>query len=219
MKHLKSFTQFINESAEPSYQELTPEQIEAIDNLSSDIEAEAGSRFDFTVTDNGHIRFESNQNVHDWMDLRVHGNNIRMYLRQIVILKPVFLQLEDMETTDIDRLVNLGLVDNIDDYLKIGDHYLKGFFVDSSTEYWSKDVSFEDTNETTDYWFSIKYLGTTHIKDLAEDLVSQIGDWMSEVAITEFGLQDKLDCQFPEYEEDEEGDTEYEDDEEETEED
>jgi hypothetical protein len=219
MKYLKPFNQFINESAEPSYQELTPEQIEAIDNLSSDIEAEAGSRFDFTVTSNGHIRFESNQNVHDWMDLRVHGDNIRMYLSQIVILKPVFLQLEDMETTDIDRLVNLGLVDDIDDYLKIGDHYLKGFFADGLTNYWSKDVSFKDINETADYWFSIKDLGTTNIEDLAQDLVSQVEDWMNQDAIAEFGLQAKLDKEFPEYEEDEEDDTEYEDDEEETEED
>jgi hypothetical protein len=217
MKHLKPFTQFINESAEPSYTELTPAQLEVMQSLSEDLKSEVSNSLEVAITESGNIRFESNQNVHDWMDLEVYGESVRMYLEQIVLLKPVFLQLDEMDETDIDRLIDLGLIDDPTKCLKIGNQYLEGFLVDSLTEYWSKDVSFNDKNETRDYWYSIGDLGVTAIEDLANDLANQVNDWMNEDAATEMDLQARLDKQFPEHEDEEDED--WEDDEDETDED
>ena len=153
-------------------------------------------------------------NVTDWMDLTAHGERIRMSVDEIAILRPIFLQVEGVSQDELKRMVDLGLVEDLDKYINLDGEYITGFNISIELTYTSKDVSFEHTaGDSASEYYNAEYLDLNSsapqdYETVAENLLETVENWFNETALREQDLQEMLDEQFPEEEEDEEDDEE-----------
>ena len=204
MKYTKLFEQFINESTNlPEMQEaetLTEHQLDIANNL-ADVIGSNLNQISVSMRTDGTIQISYTVPVHDWMELRVNGESVRMYLEQDIRMRPIFLSIAGNTEIEIKRMAELGLLPNLSDFLEIDDEYITGFNVFSGFTYWSKDVQFDYSDSTALEFFSAAYLdvnnnGPQELEEVAEQLADTITDWLGEMAIPESALQEMLDEQF-----------------------
>jgi hypothetical protein len=216
MKYTKLFEQFISESTDlQEEKKLTEHQLEVAMKLGEALDTALNNAEARTYQDST-IQISSQSNVSDWMDLTVGGEHIRMYLEQEIQMRPIFLSIEGNTEAEIKRMVDLGLIPNLSDFLEIDGEYITGFNVTSSYQYWSKDVAFEHTESEGLEFFSAEYLdinnnGPQELEEVAEQLGDTITDWLGEMYLTEYTLQEMLDKDFGSDEDDDDEDEDNED--------
>ena len=222
MKYLHKFTTFINESFETEHSRrdedpLTESQERVVEKLVDALnEAKPVIFNEVELYRDGTIIISYSANVTDWMDLTAHGERIRMWVDEVAILRPIFLEIEGLDPDEISRMKELNLIEDISAYIELDGEYITGFNISTELTYTSKDVPFEHTegNSTAEY-YNAQYLdlndnGQQDYLDIAIELMDTIQNWLDETAIREQQLQELLDQEFPE--EDEEDDEENDED-------
>ena len=220
MKHIKLFEQFVSESFERDPKEeikLTEHQLDIVMRLADAINT-AMNNTSVGAYQTGTIQFNYSASVNDWMDLEVYGDGIRMWMEQDMQIRPIFLEIEGNTQDELKRMVDLGLVQNLADFIEIEGEYITGFNVTTSVSYDSKDVSFSYDETSNTEFYSASYLnfndnGPQEIERLADDIGDWATEWMDESAIPESNIQAMLDEKFPEDDEDEDDGDENENDE------
>jgi len=224
MKYLHKFTTFINESFETEHSRrdenpLTKHQMTIIEKLVSALNDKKPRQFnEVELYADGTIIVSYSANVTDWMDLTAQGESIRMWVDEVAILRPIFLEIEGLASDEISRMKELNLIEDTSAYIELDGEYITGFNISTELTYTSKDVPFEHTegNSTAEY-YNAQYLdlndnGPQDYSNIAEGLMDTIQNWLDETAIGEPQLQELLDQEFPN--DDEEDDDEEDDDEE-----
>lgn len=220
MKHIKLFEQFVSESFERDPKEeakLTEHQLDIVMRLADALD-KAMNNTSVGAYQTGTIQFNYSAPTGDWMDLRAYGGSIRMWIDQDMQIRPIFLEIEGNTQDELKRMVDLGLVQNLADFIEIEGEYIIGFNVTTSVSYDSKDVPFSYDETSNTEFYSASYLnfndnGPQEIERLADDIGDWATEWMDESAIPESTIQAMLDQRFPEYEEDEDDEDENENDE------
>jgi hypothetical protein len=216
MKYLHKFTTFINESFETEDRRkaempLTASQQTVVEKLVSALNDKRPNRFnEVELYADGTIIISYSANVTDWMNLAVYGESIRMWVDEVAVLRPIFLEIEGLDPEEISRMIDLNLIDNTSNYIELDGEYITGFNLSIELTYTSKDVQFEHTEGdsaaeyvTADY-LDLNDSGPQEYSNTAEELMDTIVNWLDETAIRERDLQDLLDEEFPEDKNDDE---------------
>ncbi len=221
MKYLHKFSTFINESIKTDHsrreeEPLTPAQEAVVDRLVTELNSKKSASYDdVRQYSDGTILAGYEAPLHDWMDLTAYGEDIRMWINETAQFRPIFLPVEGVSQDELKRMVDLGLVEDLDKYINLDGEYITGFNISIEIDYSSKDVPFEHTEGgSASEYYTADYLDLTSsapqdYETVAENLLDAIENWFNLTALREQDLQEMLDKQFPEEEEDEEDEEDY----------